>query len=87
MFDDDYYDEYKNYDSDDEFFQAFYDSCNDSNSDFESSNRHHLNGYDDDDEPMYHLKDDRGRTHSFYTESEARNYFYQHEDDFEDQSY
>ena len=86
MFDDDYYDEGMNYD-DDEFFQAFYDSCDESNFDYGSSNRHHSNGYDDDDEPGYHLTDDWGRTHSFYTESDARNYFYQHEDDFEDQSY
>ena len=86
MVDDDYYDESMNYD-DDEFFQAFYDSCDESNFDYGSFNRHHLNGYDDDDEPGYHLTDDWGRTHSFYTESDARNYFYQHEDDFEDQSY
>ena len=108
MFDDDYYDEGMNYD-DDEFFQAFYDSCDESNFDYGSSNRHHLNGYDDepvyhltqpgfwrcsvchgyddDDEPVYHLTDDWGRTHSFYTERDARIYFYRHEDDFKDQSY
>ena len=84
MFDDDYYDEGMNYD-DDEFFQAFYESCDESNFDYGSSNRNHLNGYDDEEEAEYHLTDDWGRTHSFYTESDARHYFYQHEDDFEDQ--